>query len=127
MMFAPKKQMENGHIATTTVNYIRFIGITSIGQRKKVKAIAELAKIVNGTTKNIALMGEVTIVQNLCQRMIVARIGKERSRMNNDKLKELNRREAEENKKRDKEIVINPLSQYSTTQLKKELRRRKNE
>jgi hypothetical protein len=47
--------------------------------------------------------------------------------MINDKLKELNRQEAEENKKRDKETAINPLSQYSTTQLKKELRRRKNE
>lgn len=45
MMFAPKKQMENGHIAITIANYIKFIGITNIGQRKKVKAIAELAKL----------------------------------------------------------------------------------
>ncbi len=33
--------------------------------------------------------------------------------------------QAEERKERDKEIALNPLSQYSTTQLKKELRRRK--
>lgn len=64
MMYAPKKQMENGHIAITTVNYIRFIGITSIGQRKKVKAIAELAKIANGTTKNTVPMAQVANAQS---------------------------------------------------------------
>lgn len=37
----------------------------------------------------------------------------------------LMKEEADERKKRDREIEINPLSQYSTTQLKKELRRRK--
>lgn len=45
--------------------------------------------------------------------------------MNNDRLKEFLKQEAEENLKRQKEIELNPLSQYSTTQLKKELRRRK--
>ena len=45
--------------------------------------------------------------------------------MNNERLKELRKREAEENLKRQKEIEVNPLSQYSTTQLKKELRKRK--
>ena len=45
--------------------------------------------------------------------------------MNNDTLKELLRQEAEENLERQKEIELNPLSQYSTTQLKAELRRRK--
>ena len=47
--------------------------------------------------------------------------------MNNDTLKELLRQEAEENLERQKEIELNPLSQYSTTQLKAELRRRKKE
>lgn len=45
--------------------------------------------------------------------------------MNNDKLKELLKEEAEYNKKRSEEIKENPLSEYSTTQLKAELRRRK--
>lgn len=39
--------------------------------------------------------------------------------MNNDRLKEFSKQEAEENIKRQKEIELNPLSQYSTTQLKK--------
>ena len=47
--------------------------------------------------------------------------------MNNDRLNELRKQEAEENLKRQKELEVNPLSQYSTTQLKKELRRRKKE
>jgi len=47
--------------------------------------------------------------------------------MNNDRLKEMLTRQAEESKARDKEIAINPLSQYSTTKLKQELRRRKKE
>lgn len=42
-----------------------------------------------------------------------------------DEYIELMKREAEERKNRDKEIESNPLYQYSTTQLKKELRRRK--
>ena len=42
-------------------------------------------------------------------------------------LNKLRQEEAEERKGRDKEIALNPLSQYSTTQLKKELRRRKRE
>ena len=46
--------------------------------------------------------------------------------MKNERLEELRKQEAEYNKQRDKEITANPLSQYSTTQLKKELRRRKN-
>ena len=45
--------------------------------------------------------------------------------MNNGILEELRKREAEENPKRQREIEVNPLSQYSTTQLKKELRKRK--
>ena len=45
--------------------------------------------------------------------------------MNNDALKELMMREAEEAKKRNADIKENPLSQYSTSQLKAELRRRK--
>lgn len=45
--------------------------------------------------------------------------------MNNDRLKKLLKDEAEYNKKRDEEIKVNPLSQYSTTQIKAELRRRK--
>lgn len=44
-----------------------------------------------------------------------------------ESLIELMNKVAEERKERDKEIAINPLSQYSTTQLKKELRRRKRE
>ena len=47
--------------------------------------------------------------------------------MNNDRLSEFRKQEAEENLKRQKELEVNPLSQYSTTQLKKELRRRKKE
>ena len=48
--------------------------------------------------------------------------------MMNDNIKrELLKQEAIENKERQKEIELNPLSQYSTTQLKKELRRRKKE
>ena len=45
--------------------------------------------------------------------------------MNNDKLKELQKQWAEQKKQEDEEIKLNPLSQYSTTQLKIELRRRK--
>ena len=45
--------------------------------------------------------------------------------MNNERLEELRKREAEENLKRQREIEVNPLSQYSTTQLKEELRKRK--
>ena len=45
--------------------------------------------------------------------------------MNNERLEELRKREAEENLTRQREIEVNPLSQYSTTQLKKELRKRK--
>ena len=47
--------------------------------------------------------------------------------MNDDILKEFLRQEVEENLERQKEIELNPLSQYSTTQLKAELRRRKKE
>ena len=45
--------------------------------------------------------------------------------MNSEWLEELRKREAEENLKRQREIEVNPLSQYSTTQLKEELRKRK--
>ena len=45
--------------------------------------------------------------------------------MRNERLEELRKREAEENRKRQREIEVNPLSQYSTTQLKEELRKRK--
>ena len=45
--------------------------------------------------------------------------------MNNERLEELRKREAEENLKRQRGIEVNPLSQYSTTQLKEELRKRK--
>ena len=44
-----------------------------------------------------------------------------------DKLKEFYKEMAEDQKEREKEIAINPLSAYSTTQLKAELRRRKRE
>ena len=47
--------------------------------------------------------------------------------MNNDRLNEFRKQKAEENLKRQKELEVNPLSEYSTTQLKKELRRRKKE
>ena len=42
-----------------------------------------------------------------------------------DRLEELQRQEAEERRAWDKEVAANPLIQYSTTQLKAELRRRK--
>lgn len=45
--------------------------------------------------------------------------------MKDEILKELRNKEAEERLERWKEIETNPLSQYSTTQLKEELRRRK--
>lgn len=45
--------------------------------------------------------------------------------MRSERLEELRKREAEERLKKDREVEANPLSQYSTTQLKKELRRRK--
>lgn len=45
--------------------------------------------------------------------------------MNSDNLKELLKQGAEEMMKREEEIKRNPLSQYSTSQLKAELRRRK--
>ena len=45
--------------------------------------------------------------------------------MRNERLEELRKREAEENRERQREIEVNPLSQYSTTQLKEELRKRK--
>lgn len=45
--------------------------------------------------------------------------------MNNERLEELRKREAEENLKKQREIEVNPLSQYSTTQIKEELRKRK--
>lgn len=45
--------------------------------------------------------------------------------MRNERLEELRKREAEENLERQREIEVNPLSQYSTTQLKEELRKRK--
>lgn len=47
--------------------------------------------------------------------------------MNNDRLRELEKEWAKQKQEEEKEIAINPLSQYSTTQLKKELRRRKAE
>lgn len=47
--------------------------------------------------------------------------------MNLDRLRELQKEWAEQEKEEKKEIALNPLSQYSTTQLKKELRRRKNQ
>lgn len=45
--------------------------------------------------------------------------------MNRDALNELEKEIAEEKMKRIAEIEENPLSQYSTSQLKAELRRRK--
>lgn len=47
--------------------------------------------------------------------------------MKNDRLRELEKQWADTKKEKEKEMAINPLSQYSTTQLKKELRRRKAE
>lgn len=45
--------------------------------------------------------------------------------MNNDRLRELQKEWAKQEAEERKEREANPLSQYSTTQLKKELRRRK--
>ena len=45
--------------------------------------------------------------------------------MNKDRERELLKQEVMEYMERQKEIALNPLCQYSTTQLKKELRRRK--
>ena len=45
--------------------------------------------------------------------------------MRNERLEKLMNQEASQNLKRQREIEVNPLSQYSTTELKKELRRRK--
>lgn len=42
-----------------------------------------------------------------------------------DAMKELLRKEAEERRQEEKELEENPLLQYSTSQLKTELRRRK--
>lgn len=47
--------------------------------------------------------------------------------MNNSKTREQHRREVRENQKERIELELNPLTIYSTTQLKKELRRRKSE
>lgn len=45
--------------------------------------------------------------------------------MRNERLEELRKQEAEEILKRQRKIEVNPLIQYSTTELKKELGRRK--
>jgi len=45
--------------------------------------------------------------------------------MNKDALKELYKREAEERKREEMLILINPLAKYSTKQLKEELKRRR--
>lgn len=47
--------------------------------------------------------------------------------MKKDKFREREKQLADELKKERKALEINPLLKYSTTQLKKELRRRKNE
>ena len=47
--------------------------------------------------------------------------------MNKDELSKLRDKIAKERIETQKEIDRNPLSQYTTTQLKEELRRRKNE
>ena len=47
--------------------------------------------------------------------------------MNNEELSKMKDRIAKERRETQKEIDRNPLSQYTTTQLKDELRRRKNE
>lgn len=44
-----------------------------------------------------------------------------------DAMKELLKKEAEERRQEEKELEENPLLQYSTSQLKAELRRRKKE
>ena len=46
--------------------------------------------------------------------------------MNSDVKKDRMRKLAEEERERQREIESNPLSQYSTSELKAELRRRKN-
>ena len=51
----------------------------------------------------------------------------ERGKMNNNKTVEQHRKEVRENQKERIELELNPLTIYSTTQLKKELRRRKSE
>ena len=45
--------------------------------------------------------------------------------MNKDKSLEQHREEVKESQRRSRELEVNPLLEYSTTQLKKELRRRK--
>lgn len=45
--------------------------------------------------------------------------------MNNDKTIEQHRQEVKESQRRNRELEANPLLEYSTTQLKKELRRRR--
>lgn len=45
--------------------------------------------------------------------------------MNNNKTVEQHRKEVKESQRRSRELELYPLSSYSTTQLKKELRRRK--
>ena len=49
-----------------------------------------------------------------------------RRRMNNNKTVEQHRKEVKESQRERNELELYPLSSYSTTQLKKELRRRKN-
>lgn len=46
--------------------------------------------------------------------------------MKKEKSLEQHRQEVKESQRRNRELEANPLSSYSTTQLKKELRRRKN-
>lgn len=46
-------------------------------------------------------------------------------RMNNNKTVEQHRKEVKESQRERNELELYPLSSYSTTQLKKELRRRK--
>jgi len=48
-------------------------------------------------------------------------------RMNNNKTVEQHRKEVKESQRRSGELEVNPLLEYSTTELKKELRRRKKE
>ena len=47
--------------------------------------------------------------------------------MNRESLKDFEKQCAEQKKQEDKEVGLNPLLQYSTSQLKRELRRRKNQ
>lgn len=85
---------------------------------------AEYDELLNSDEREATLC---TITRDIS---IGAGIGRKRGSgkmKHSDEYNELLKRRAEELKQRDEEIKINPLSQYSTGELKAELRRRKRE